>query len=204
MQKIKHIIFDFGGVFLDLNKSGMGVPTQLSKIFNIPIDVADKFWNENKEELLVGEETPKEFLIKVITFLDFKIDPDMALSYWENLAEVKESHINWDVVELAQELGKKYEIHILSDTIDVKRKTDIIQKIHEKFRKVFQSHETGFKKPDAEAFLNALSKINAKPEECIFIDDVKANVDAAVKLGIHSILFESYEKLKKELSEIIN
>ena len=59
---IKHIIFDFGGVFLDLNKSGMGVPTQLSKIFNIPVDVADKFWNENKEKMLIGKETPKDFL----------------------------------------------------------------------------------------------------------------------------------------------
>ena len=41
------------------------------------------------------------------------------------------------------------------------------------------------------------------PDECVFIDDRKVNVDAAKALGMHGIVFTSYEEAKKELDGIL-
>lgn len=67
------------------------------------------------------------------------------------------------------------------------------------FKKNFISGELGLAKPDLEIYLYVLKKLNAKPEECIFIDDKRENCIAATKLGIKSIIFKNSNQLKKEL-----
>lgn len=44
-------------------------------------------------------------------------------------------------------------------------------------------------KPDPEIYLYTLQKINLSPEETMFIDDNKVNVDAAINLGIHGFVY---------------
>jgi putative hydrolase of the HAD superfamily len=48
------------------------------------------------------------------------------------------------------------------------------------------SHETGAAKPEREIFLRALAVAGARPEECLFVDDLERNVRAAESLGIPS------------------
>ena len=45
-------------------------------------------------------------------------------------------------------------------------------------------------------------EIDAKPEECVFIDDRVENIEGARKLGIHGIVFENKEQLKKDLEKL--
>jgi len=47
---------------------------------------------------------------------------------------------------------------------------------------------TGVIKPNALMFNTALSELNIKPQEALFIDDSIKNVEGASKLGIESIL----------------
>ncbi len=44
-------------------------------------------------------------------------------------------------------------------------------------------------KPEKDIYLHALEKINSKPEESLFIDDSKANVDSAIELGINGFVY---------------
>jgi len=48
------------------------------------------------------------------------------------------------------------------------------------------SFETGTSKPEEKIFQKALSVADAAPEECVFVDDLEANVKAAEALGIPS------------------
>ena len=48
-----------------------------------------------------------------------------------------------------------------------------------------------------------MDKFDLKPEECIFIDDNKGNIQAAKDFGIHGILFVGKEAAEKEMDEII-
>ena len=63
------------------------------------------------------------------------------------------------------------------------------------------SHEVGFKKPAIEIFQKAVAWAGVEPENILFIDDLKRNVDAALSLGIQGIHFVSAGQLKEELSK---
>jgi HAD superfamily hydrolase (TIGR01509 family) len=74
------------------------------------------------------------------------------------------------------------------------------------FRKFFKTNiisgDIKLRKPDFEFYKKALETINANPEECLFIDDQEKNCEAAIKLGIKSIVFKNSEQLKKELAAL--
>ena len=57
-------------------------------------------------------------------------------------------------------------------------------------------------KPDPEIYLHALDLAKSKPEESLFIDDSKPNVDAAIKLGINGFVYTDYISFADHLSTI--
>lgn len=64
------------------------------------------------------------------------------------------------------------------------------------------SGEVNLVKPDPAIFHHMLDKIGRKPEECIFIDDNPANVEASRMLGIVTIQYQSPEQLERELQHL--
>lgn len=65
------------------------------------------------------------------------------------------------------------------------------------------SGEAGVRKPAAEAFKAALGAVGCTASEVIFVDDSKANTDAAEALGIASIRFESAALLRPTLFQLL-
>ena len=64
------------------------------------------------------------------------------------------------------------------------------------------SYETGFVKPEKQAFENIISFYGSKPRELVFIDDIASNIDAAAALGINAVLYKSPEDLSCALTEL--
>lgn len=64
------------------------------------------------------------------------------------------------------------------------------------------SCDVGMIKPEAEIYQYILNKFNLIPQETLFIDDMKENIEAAKVQGINGIVFESPEKLEKQLKEM--
>ncbi len=58
-------------------------------------------------------------------------------------------------------------------------------------------------KPDREIFECILEKYNLTPDECIFIDDNRNNIATANGLGIHGIVFESYNQVREEMGKLL-
>lgn len=206
---IKHLIFDFGGVILNLGadagagKKTTSIADDIAFIFDIPKDTATFLWNENKDLLITGYESPKQFLQNTNNLLKKNIDIDQAKSVWKKRYALEKKNINWDLVNFIEELKRKYQIHMLTDAIDLDRGADEwIHTIEKHFNNIYRSYEEKLRKPNAEAYINVLNKIHAKPDECIFIDDFEPNIQAAKKLGIQSFLFTSVEKLKEDLKPI--
>jgi putative hydrolase of the HAD superfamily len=56
------------------------------------------------------------------------------------------------------------------------------------FDAVVISAEVGMRKPEERIFRHAASMIGLQPEECVFIDDIEANVVAAEALGMTGVL----------------
>jgi epoxide hydrolase-like predicted phosphatase len=199
----KHIIFDFGGVFLDLGGKHTGVPKDLAKIFNISEQKASEIWKDNKERLLTGQETPQDFLVSMNTKLDLRLNIAKAYAEWKSYNTTEKEQINWDLLDYVRQLKKKYKIHMLTDTIDLDRSSDKwINEVDSHFENVFKSYKEKLKKPDKKAFLNALTKIDANPEECVFVDDFQPNITVANELGIKGILFTNLQTLKSDFKKL--
>lgn len=99
--------------------------------------------------------------------------------------------------KLLQQVAKKYPIAILTN--NSRRGPETFAKLLKmdlRSYKIINSSHLGVHKPNPQFYIKALRKLRIKPEELIFIDDVKANVVAAKKLGIKAIQY------RKNMGEI--
>lgn len=70
---------------------------------------------------------------------------------------------------------------------------------------IWISCEHGFLKPEKEAYLDFFERFSLKPEECIFIDDSPANIEAGMRLGMEGIVYHgNVEELERKLFAMIN
>lgn len=70
---------------------------------------------------------------------------------------------------------------------------------------IWISCENGFLKPEKEAYLDFFERFSLKPEECIFIDDSPANIEAGMRLGMEGIVYHgNVEELERKLLAMIN
>jgi HAD superfamily hydrolase (TIGR01509 family) len=70
------------------------------------------------------------------------------------------------------------------------------------FEPVFNSIHTHLVKPDPNVFDYVLSEIKTNPDETVFIDDAKENVEEAIKAGIVGIQFIGFDQLKADLRSL--
>ena len=64
------------------------------------------------------------------------------------------------------------------------------------------SYEVKLIKPDAAIYHTLLERFDLKAEECVFLDDLPANIEAARKAGITGIVFEGLEKALESLKAL--
>ena len=64
------------------------------------------------------------------------------------------------------------------------------------------SYETGYVKPETGIYKALIEKYNIKPEEAVFLDDMKVNIEAASKCGFHTIHFKSIDQAIDELQQL--
>jgi putative hydrolase of the HAD superfamily len=73
--------------------------------------------------------------------------------------------------------------------------------LHPVFRAFFTSCYLGQVKPDEGIYLNALGMAACAHEHAIFIDDRALNVEPALTLGFHAVLFQDLDNLRSRLRE---
>lgn len=65
---------------------------------------------------------------------------------------------------------------------------------------VWISCEHGYLKPEKEAYLDFFKQFGLKPEECLFIDDSAANIEAGIRCGMQGIVYHGdVEVLEKQI-----
>jgi putative hydrolase of the HAD superfamily len=63
------------------------------------------------------------------------------------------------------------------------------------------SCEVRMVKPDPAIYQACLASLALAPEEALFLDDLAHNIEAAAKLGIHSVLFDTIEQTMARVGE---
>ena len=61
------------------------------------------------------------------------------------------------------------------------------------------SYQLHMAKPDPQIYLHTLAQLDTRPDETLFIDDKRVNVDAAIALGMKAIEFSTIDRLREQL-----
>jgi epoxide hydrolase-like predicted phosphatase len=70
------------------------------------------------------------------------------------------------------------------------------------FDDIVISGEVGLRKPEPEIFLLAARRLELKPDECVFVDDLGLNVDGSRAVGMNGILHTSYDETRHALETL--
>jgi putative hydrolase of the HAD superfamily len=182
---IKAVIFDIGNVLLrttDLEprrrwERRLGLPDwALERLFfNSDIGMAAQ----------VGKATADDAWAHVLH--ELKIDaselPALRRDFWAG------DSWDQDLLTLIKSLKPRYKTAILSNAMPDAR-TNLRETINEAlFDVIVFSGEEGIKKPDAEIYRRVLARLDVRPAEAVFVDDLPANIEAARALGMHAVHF---------------
>ncbi len=180
---IKTIIFDFGDVFINLDKEG-ALKLALEKFEITELD----------EELQSINALYEQGLISTDEFLEFyadnfpKLSKEELKSIWNFILKDFPEHRLQFIKQLAKD--NNHQLILLSNTnelhIDyIKKNVSFYEEFKNCFDQFYLSHEINLRKPNADIFNFVLTENNLKAEECLFIDDTLENTQTAEQLGIN-------------------
>lgn len=197
-NKYSVIVFDLGNVLIPFNYDL--IFQKLEKIEKNLGEKFLKFYNENyniHRAFERGDLTEKNFLKKVLTSLQNKINEETFCNYYSKIFTVNE-----DVVSLLPKLKEIYTLVLLSNTNSIHKKYgwenyDFLKY----FDKLILSYEVNANKPE-EKIYRAVEEFTKMPsKKHFFIDDVLEYVNAAKEIGWNAVQFINYQKLLEDLKK---
>lgn len=97
---------------------------------------------------------------------------------------------NLEIISFVKECKEKYTIAILSNTSPSHwDKILRISSVVKLFPHTFTSFQLRAMKPEKIVYEKVCASLNVKPHDVLFIDDLKENVDGAIKVGMNGIVF---------------
>lgn len=197
---VKNIVFDFGGVLLDLDvnrtydalKQVMGFEGDAHQIYHNHQEIFDAFE--------MGHTIVENFLWKLQNKSKRVPPVDKLIAAWNAML------LGWNPtkLQLLEELKPRYRTFLLSNTNeihlewvrrDLKNNHQITDFDTRFFEKTYYSHHMGKRKPNADIFEYVIADAKLNPAETLFIDDNAHNIETADKLGFQTKLHETNANL---------
>jgi HAD superfamily hydrolase (TIGR01509 family) len=187
VKPIRNIIFDLGGVILNIDPQltvdalrNLGW-NNFYEANNQPM-CKELFYNLEK-----GSSSPEAFRDNVRHMIASQKDDAEIDHAWTAMI----LDIPADRVRYLEELKKSYRIFLLSNTNEIHRakfhrdfEADFGYSFYDLFERSFYSHEMGMRKPNPQIYLRALNEAGLIPEETLFIDDMEENIAVAKTTGM--------------------
>lgn len=194
LKGIKNIIFDFGGVLVDLKPQAcldafadLGLPQvadyltpyghqgPFGKVENGDIDL-QQFRDEIRETFQV----------------------DLTDRQIEDAWGAFLLHTPLYKIRMVHELAKTHRVFLLSNTnpIHIRKLEEFDQAgypVSECFEKLYLSYQVGMSKPGRAIFEHVLNDAGLVPDETLLVDDAPANCRTAAELGMHTYQPEPFE-----------
>lgn len=180
---IKTIIFDFGDVFLDLDKAATRRELEKMEISEFSEEMMEK--NLQYEKGLI---TSDEFISAYCNTFPQLSKETFTTSWNAILVKFPEHRLHF-----LQQLSKegKYTLILLSNTNDihiewVKKNVEFFEEFRNCFDAFYLSQELNLRKPDHSIYEFVLQQHNLNPQETLFVDDTPENTEAAAELDIRT------------------
>lgn len=188
-ENIDTIIFDFGGVLININYHKT---IEAFKELGIN-DFEERYSQANQSSLFndleIGKISMQRFVNDLLQYLPNGTPPNQVVQAWNAMI----LDVPKTAVDLLKSLKGKYRLFLLSNTNEIhipkalmewRKITDI--DFYSCFDHVFLSHEMGLRKPDKEIFSRVCEEQNIQPENALFIDDSPQHIIGASKVGLNT------------------
>ncbi|HXB93080.1 MAG TPA: HAD family phosphatase [Puia sp.] len=191
MIGVKNIIFDLGGVILNLDNrrtedafTAMGV-ADFRKYFGH--GHAASFFKEYE----VGKINDRQFVDSLRELAGLTVEDEVIVKGWNALL----LDFPPERIQLLRELKKKYRLFLFSNTNALHlaalqqtyTQTFGGGSLEDHFEKTYYSHVMGMRKPDIESFQYILNENGLKGTETLFVDDALVNVEGAERAGLKGL-----------------
>lgn len=198
---IKAVIWDLGGVLLRTHD--YAPREELAARFGIDrAELEETIFAEGiSDRAQRGEITTQELWEFVGRKYDLSSDALQAFmeKFWAG------DRVDHDLVDQIRSLRDAYITGLLSNAWDDLRYFIVHEwEIDDAFDDITISAEEGVAKPDARIYEIALERAGVEPEQAVFLDDMERNIDAARRVGMHGIVFQSPEQATQALWQLLN
>ena len=198
---INTVIFDIGMVlvyfrwrelFTDLGFKG----EKFDKIAQATVH--NPWWNEFDKGRMSLEEVVEKY---VAAAPEYREDITKIYDYSDKFVELYDYAIPW-IRELKE---RGYKVYILSNWSEpaYEANKDTHLRFLQEVDGAVMSYREGMIKPASEIYQLICDRYQINPGEAVFLDDNKANIDAARNYGLHAIHFQNYEQGKEELEDFL-
>lgn len=203
ISMIKNIILDLAGVVLNLN-----LERDTKALNDIGLPDFDECLRRQELRIplldyLNGLTSEHDFLNHIRPFCSQSSTNNDILDAMDAvLDDIPKSRL-----QLIISLRKDYRVFLLSNIYEkawqyaVERIEEQNHTVEECFEKAFLSYEMMMAKPDPRIFHAVIEATGIIPEETLFLDDTRSNVDVANNLGFNAVLVEM-NKLEDCLSDV--
>jgi FMN phosphatase YigB (HAD superfamily) len=197
-MKVNAIIFDLGGVLIDLNYQ-----LTINAFENLGItDFKDLYCQASQSGVFDTYETGKistqRFINEVLHFIPKQCSPNLIVKAWNSMI----LDFKIDKLNLLLKLKEECRLFLLSNTNALHLDKVYIEwsKISKEplesfFDKAYFSHKIGMRKPDSEIFKHLCDENSLDPENTLFIDDSAQHIEGAEKFGLKTLLHPQNQAL---------
>jgi len=201
---IEAVLFDFGGVILS---SPFEAFAEYENEIGLPPDTIRKINATNPDtnawaQFERREVNPEEFVLlfeREASALGHELDAQRIL-------EGLHGSLRPVMVEALRKCSSKFKTAMLTNNITPMGEQELdeeVENVVEIFDLLIESSIEGCRKPEEKFYEIACDRLNVKPENCVFLDDLGINLKPARAMGMTTIKVIEPEGAIKELYEIL-
>jgi len=183
---INGLIFDYGGVLWDMRFEFTRVLEREHGLRERVI-AETLYGTETWRRLEVGVGDREQWLAEAHTLLEAEAGRELPPlhRHWR-----EQQRLIVQNIELIERLRPRYRTAVLSNADNtLMRRLTQVHRIHHLFDDIICSADVGMAKPEPRIYALAAQRLGLPAEECVFIDDLEANVNAARDAGMHGVCF---------------
>ncbi|WP_331741996.1 HAD family phosphatase (plasmid) [Streptomyces sp. NBC_00726] len=181
------VILDIGGVLEITPETGSVL--RWEDRLELPFGTVDERMHDVWQAGCVGSISEREVHEQVAARLG--LDALQAEAFMADLWAEYLGTPNEELIAYVRGLRGSCKLGILSNSfVGARERETALYHFDELVEHIVYSHEIGVEKPDPRAFEAACAGLEVRPESCLFIDDLAANVEAAQAVGMRAHLFQ--------------
>ncbi len=198
-EGIKNVVFDFGGVLIDLDRQCCVDSFRRLGWTGFEAELGISLKQGFLQKFELGLIQPSDFRKSIRGAIGTAVSDNDIDACWNSfLVGVPQSKL-----DMLLRLRQRFNVYLLSNTNAIHWEWSVKNvfsqnghNINDYFDGIFLSFVEHLAKPDKKIFQHVIGSTSIKPEETLFIDDLQQNCDTAATMKFNTYKAEAHEDLQ--------